>query len=99
MGHTHPGRNHLAFLAMLARDHGQIWNNAEPARSLGVSEPTVRSYLDILEGVFMVRVLQPWHTNLSKRQVKAPKIYFRDTGLLHYLLGIRSSKTFRFHVI
>jgi predicted AAA+ superfamily ATPase len=85
-----PAATLLRFWTMLAHYHGQIWNNAEPARSLGVSEPTVRSYLDILEGVFMVRVLQPWHANLNKRQVKAPKIYFRDSGLLHYLLGVRS---------
>ncbi len=80
----------LRFWTMLAHYHGQVWNAAEPARSLGVSEPTTRRYLDALEGVFMVRVLQPWHANLKKRQVKSPKIYFRDSGLLHYLLGIRS---------
>ncbi|MBA4373911.1 MAG: hypothetical protein C0402_13765 [Thermodesulfovibrio sp.] len=82
----------LRFWTMLAHYHGQTWNAAEPARSLGVSEPTVRRYLDILSGVFMVRQLQPWHANVKKRQVKAPKIYFRDTGLLHYLLGIRSGR-------
>jgi uncharacterized protein len=82
----------LRFWTMLAHYHGQVWNAAEPARSLGVSEPTVRRYLDILSGVFMARQLLPWHANLKKRQVKAPKIYFRDTGLLHYLLGIRSEK-------
>lgn len=80
----------LRFWTMLAHYHGQVWNRAEAARSMGVSEPTIREYLDILEGVFMIRVLQPWHANLKKRQVKAPKIYFRDSGLLHYLLGIRS---------
>jgi hypothetical protein len=82
----------LRFWTMLAHYHGQIWNAADPARSLGVSEPTVRRYLDILSGVFMIRQLLPWHANLKKRQVKAPKIYFRDTGLLHYLLGIRSER-------
>jgi len=82
----------LRFWTMLAHYHGQTWNAAEPARSLGVSEPTVRRYLDILSGVFMVRQLLPWHANLKKRQVKAPKSYFRDTGLLHHLLGIRSDK-------
>jgi len=92
-----PATTLLRFWTMLAHYHGQIWNNAEPARSLGVSEPTVRSYLDILENVFMLRVLQPWHANLSKRQVKAPKIYFRDTGLLHYLLGIRSELDLQNH--
>lgn len=92
-----PAASLLRFWTMLAHYHGQIWNNAEPARSLGVSEPTVRNYLDILEGVFMMRVLQPWHANLKKRQVKAPKIYFRDTGLLHYLLGIRSELDLHTH--
>lgn len=87
----------LRFWTMLAHYHGQIWNSAEPARSLGVSEPTVRRYLDILSGVFMVRQLLPWHANLKKRQVKAPKIYFRDTGLLHQLLGIRSEKDLLSH--
>ncbi|MBI4825358.1 MAG: ATP-binding protein [Nitrospirae bacterium] len=82
----------LRFWTMLAHYHGQIWNAAEPARSLGVSEPTVRRYLDILSSVFMIRQLLPWHANLKKRQVKSPKIYFRDTGILHHLLGIRSEK-------
>lgn len=80
----------LRFWTMLAHYHGQIWKAAEPARSLGVSEPTVRRYLDLLTGLFMVRQLQPWHENLKKRQVKAPKVYIRDSGLLHQLLGIRS---------
>ena len=79
----------IRFWTMLAHCHGQIWNAAPPARSLGVSEPTVRRYLDLLEGVFMVRQLQPWHANLKKRQVKSPKVYFRDSGVLHNLLGIR----------
>jgi len=87
----------LRFWTMLAHYHGQVWNAAEPARSLGVSEPTVRRYLDILSGVFMIRQLIPWHANLKKRQVKAPKIYFRDTGLLHQLLGVRSEKELLSH--
>ena len=78
----------LRFWRMLAHLHGQIWNAADPARSLGISEPTVRRYLDVLTQTFMLRQLQPWHANLGKRQVKAPKLYFRDTGLLHALLGI-----------
>jgi predicted AAA+ superfamily ATPase len=82
----------IRFWTMLAHCHGQIWNAAPPARSLGVSEPTVRRYLDLLEGVFMVRQLQPWHANLKKRQVKSPKVYFRDSGVLHNLLGIRSNR-------
>lgn len=76
------------FWAMLAHFHGQLWNGAELGRSLGVSQTSCRRYLDLLEGVFMVRLLQPWHANLLKRQVKAPKIYIRDTGLLHQLLQI-----------
>lgn len=76
------------FWQMLAHYHGQTWNAAEPARSLGISEPTVRRSLDYLTQTFMVRQLQPWHENLAKRQVKAPKIYLRDTGLLHALLRI-----------
>lgn len=78
----------LRFWMMLAHFHGQVWNAAEPARSLGLSEPTVRRYLDWLTQGFMVRQLQPWHENVGKRQVKSPKLYFRDTGLLHALLGI-----------
>lgn len=80
------------FWTMLAHFHGQVWNAADPARSLGVSEPTVRKYLDWLTQTFMIRQLPPWHENLGKRQVKAPKIYFRDTGLLHELLGITGIK-------
>ncbi len=80
----------LRFWAMLAHVHGNVWNAADPARSLGVSEPTVRRYLDWLTQTFMIRQLQPWFENLGKRQVKSPKIYFRDTGLLHALLGVRS---------
>jgi predicted AAA+ superfamily ATPase len=89
-GMSLPSAMLLRFWTMLAHYHGQIWNASEPARSLGISETTIRQYLDTLEGVFMIRVLQPWFTNLKKRQVKSPKIYFRDTGLLHYLLGVRT---------
>jgi hypothetical protein len=78
------------FWTMVAHYHGQIWNAAEFARSIGASENTARRYLDILAGSFMVRVLPPWHENLKKRQVKAPKVYVRDPGLLHALLGVTS---------
>jgi predicted AAA+ superfamily ATPase len=78
------------FWMMLTHYHGQIWNAADPARSLGVNESTVRRYLDWLTQTYMVRQLQPWHENLGKRQVKAPKIYFRDTGLLHALMDVRN---------
>ncbi len=76
------------FWAMLAHCHGQVWNAADPARSLGVNESTVRRYLDWLTQAYLVRQLQPWFANLGKRQVKAPKIYLRDAGLLHELLSI-----------
>jgi len=76
------------FWTMLAHSHGQTWNAAELARSMGLSDRTVRSYLDILTGTFMVRQLQPWYVNIGKRQVKAPKVYFRDPGILHTLLAL-----------
>lgn len=78
------------FWTMLAHLHGQTWNASELGRSMGLSDKTVRHYLDILSGTFMVRQLLPWHENLKKRQVKAPKIYLRDSGLLHSLLQIAS---------
>jgi predicted AAA+ superfamily ATPase len=90
LGIRTPPATLLRFWTMLAHYHGQVWNAAEAARALGVSEPTARHYLDLLEGVFMVRQLQPWHANLQKRQVKSPKVYFRDTGILHSLFGIRT---------
>lgn len=76
------------FWAMLAHYHGQTWNGAEFARAFGVSESTVRRYLDALASTFVVRILPAWHENLGKRQVKAPKVYLADTGILHHLLGI-----------
>ena len=85
------------FWTMLAHYHGQTWNAAEPARAMGVSESTTRRYLDVLTDAFMVRQLQPWHANVRKRQVKAPKIYIRDSGLLHQLLGIRNEKELLTH--
>jgi predicted AAA+ superfamily ATPase len=85
------------FWTMVAHYHGQIWNSAEPARALGVSESTTRRYLDLLTDAFMIRQLQPYHVNLKKRQVKSPKIYVRDSGLLHQLLGIDSMKSLYSH--
>lgn len=76
------------FLAMAAHAHGQLWNSAEPARALGIAETTVRKYLDVLADMMLVRVLPPWHANVAKRQVRSPKVYFRDSGLAHTLLGI-----------
>ena len=85
------------FWTMVAHYHGQIWNSAEPARALGVSESTTRRYLDLLTDAFMIRQLQPYHANLKKRQVKSPKVYVRDSGLLHQLLGIDSMKSLFSH--
>jgi predicted AAA+ superfamily ATPase len=85
------------FWTMLAHYHGQIWNGAELGRSLSVTAHTVVHYRDILAGTFMVRVLQPWFENVKKRQVKSPKVYIRDSGLLHWHLGIRSMAELRSH--
>jgi uncharacterized protein len=85
------------FWTMLAHYHGQTWNGAELARALAVSETTVRRYLDLLTGVFMVRQLQPWFENLGKRQVKAPKVYVRDSGLMHGLLGVGTRRDLEYH--
>ena len=87
LGITIPAVTLRRFWTMTAHYQGQVWNAAEFARSLGADERTARRYLDILAGAFMVRVLPPWFENLKKRQVKAPKIYVRDTGLLHTLLS------------
>jgi len=84
-----PAETLRRFWTMIAHYHGQIWNGAEFARALGTSEPTARRYLDILAGAFMVRVLPPWFENIKKRQLKSPKVYVRDTGLLHSLLGVQ----------
>jgi len=92
-----PAYTLLRFWTMLAHYHGQIWNAAELARSLGVSQPTVRRYLGTLEGVFMLRQLGPWHANLQKRQVKSPKVCFRDSGLLHQLLGVHTERDLLTH--
>ena len=83
--------------AMLAHLHGQIFNASELGRSLGVSDKSVRHYVDVLEQAFMVRQLQPWHENVAKRQVKAPKIYVRDSGLLHAMLGLETRQALHRH--
>lgn len=83
-----PSRTLDRFWAMLAHYHAQIWNGAELARAFAVSQHAVRRYLDALEATFMVRSLRPWNANLKKREVKTPKIYIRDSGLLHRLLNI-----------
>lgn len=85
------------FWSMLAHYHGQVWNSSEFARSFGVSDKTVRHYLDILSEALVVTQLQPWHENLRKRQVRSPKIYVRDSGLLHSLLGIDDRRSLDRH--
>ena len=97
LGSRVPATTMLRFWTMVAHSHGQIWNASEVARSLAISEASARRYIDLLSELFMVRQLQPWHANLKKRQVKSPKLYFRDTGLLHQLLGIRSEKELLTH--
>jgi predicted AAA+ superfamily ATPase len=85
------------FWTMLAHYHGQTWNSSELARAFGVGDTTVRRYLDHMTAAFMVRSLQPWHENLGKRQVKAPKVYIADSGLLHQLLDIRDLDQLQTH--
>lgn len=82
---------------MLVHYHGQILNVAELGRSLQVDSKTVNRHLDILTGTFMLRRLNPWHENIKKRQVKSPKIYFRDSGILHYFLGTRTHDDLHVH--
>ena len=97
LGITVPSATLRRFWTMLCHYHAQVMNYAEFARSFGVSDMTVRRYLDILEGSFMVRVLQPWHVNVSKRLVKRPKIYLRDSGILHALMSIESERELQSH--
>jgi len=85
------------FWLMLAHYHGQLWNSSEIGRSMGLADTTVRNYLDRMADAFVMRQLQPWHENLNKRQVRAPKIYVRDSGLLHALLGIHTVKELDVH--
>jgi predicted AAA+ superfamily ATPase len=85
------------FWMMLAHVHGQTLNASELGRSLEITDKTVRHYVDVLEQAFMIRQLRPWHENLSKRQVKAPKLYVRDSGVLHELLGIHTARALDVH--
>ena len=88
LGISIPAETLRRFWTMVAHYHGEVWNASEFARAMGATQPVARRYLDILAGAHMVRVLPPWHENLKKRQVKSPKIYVRDTGLLHELLEL-----------
>ncbi|MCY4213600.1 MAG: ATP-binding protein [Gammaproteobacteria bacterium] len=85
------------FWNMLAHYHAQVWNGSELGRAFGVSHHAVRRYLEALEATFMVRVLKPWSANLGKRQVRSPKIYLRDSGLLHRLLDIADPEQLERH--
>jgi uncharacterized protein len=87
----------MRFWTMVAHMHGSVWNAADPARSLALGESTIRRYLDLFSSLLVVRQLPPWHENLSKRQVKSPKVYVRDSGLLHTLLGIQSDNALLSH--
>ncbi len=97
LGISIPAPTLRRFWTMLCHYHGQLINYSEFSRSFGVSDMTIRKYLEILEGVFMIRLLQPWHTNLGKRLVKSPKLYIRDSGLLHHLLSIDSERDLATH--
>lgn len=97
LGISIPAERLRRFWTMIAHYHGQVWNAAEFASSLGAAENTARRYLDLLSGAYVVRQLQPWHENLKKRQVKAPKIYVRDSGLLHALLSLQDAREVSSH--
>jgi hypothetical protein len=92
-----PAETLRRFWTMTAHYHAQVWNAAEIASSMDIAPNTARHYLDILGGSYVLRVLPPWFENLKKRQIKSPKVYFRDSGLLHYFLGIRSMESLRSH--
>lgn len=97
MGFQFPSATIRRFWQMVAHVHGQTWNGSQIGSSLGVSHTTVRRYLDLLTGAFIIRQLQPWYVNLGKRLVKSPKIYFRDSGLLHHFLKINTMRDLLSH--
>ena len=90
LGINIPAQAVRRFWTMIAHYHGQLWNASQIASAMGINDKTIRSYLDILTETYMIRQLQPWHENIRKRQVKSPKNYFRDTGLLHSLLDLQT---------
>ena len=97
LGSSVPSTTLRRFWTMLAHWHGQLWNGSEFARAFGVAHTTVRRYLDLLTSVFVVRQLQPWHENVAKRQVRAPKVYVADSGILHALLGLNTREALVSH--
>lgn len=98
LGISIPSRTLGRFWTMLSHYHGQILNYSDLARSFGISDVTVRKYIEILEGTFMIRLLQPWHTNTGKRLVKRPKLYLRDSGIFHTLQDIESMDQLLGHI-
>ena len=97
LGINIPASSLRRFWTMIAHYHGQVWNAAEFARSMGTTEPTARRYLDILSSAYMVRVITPWYVNLKKRQLRSPKIYLRDSGILHSLLEVDTFQALSVH--
>ena len=97
LGITIPAAAMRRFWTMLAHWHSQTWNASELGRAMSLSDKTVRRYLDLLTGTYMIRQLQPWFENVAKRQVKAPKVYLRDSGLLHTLLDVHSDAALLSH--
>lgn len=97
LGFRIPSDSMRRFWMMLAHYHGQVFNASEIGRSMGLSDDTMRHYLDVLTGTFMVRRLSPWHENMKKRQVRSPKIYFRDSGIFHALMGAWTEKDIQTH--
>ncbi len=97
LGISIPSEHLRRFWTMIAHYHGQVFNAAEFAQALGKSATTVRRYLDLLAGAYVIRQLPPWHENLKKRQVKSPKVYVRDSGLLHSLLSLQTAQAVAGH--
>lgn len=97
LGIAIPSHTMERFWTMIAHYHAQLWNGSELGRAFGMSQHAMRRYLDVLEATFMVRVLKPWSANLAKRQVKTPKVYIRDSGLLHKLLDVRDRTALERH--
>jgi predicted AAA+ superfamily ATPase len=97
LGVRTPAETLRRFWSMVAHYHAQTWNGAEIARAFGIGESSVRRYLDLLTDALVLRQLHPWHTNLAKRQVRSPKIYVEDSGLLHSLLGVETREDLEGH--
>ena len=99
LGYRVPGPELRRFWTMLAHNHGQLWNASQLASGFGVTSPSARRYLTAFEETYLVRLLRPWHVNIKKRLVKSPKVYVRDSGIMHTLLGIRNFEELLSHPI